>query len=328
MSRIIVNEKQSVEIGKIVGQLKFKERFLQRDFLTNKLDKEVKSAMYYYAVGICHQTYHLANSKLQLFGWDFLEYGFLEIAQQKPELLDANFLVKLSVSELIEHIKPFFAEDHIPEKCSLDSLEERAALWLDMAHFLSSNHLNFYEFIKNSKAEPDYFYNKLFKAEAYADPLQKKTSFLMKLLEDAQLIHISDTKNIIPIMDYHMQRVLLRTACVEVTDIPLKQKLQNREAIESDEDIRKACIQSMKTIAETAGFSVLKMNDVFYTMGRSCCNENMLCQSHSCEKTPCTLSLAVEVGKHEKCIFQDVCKGATHEEYRKYWQPQIKTHYY
>jgi len=328
MNSIIVDKHQSRHIGTMVGRLKFKEDFLKRAFLNNGLTNRLKASMYYYAVGICHQTYHLANPKLNLYGWDFLEYGFLEIAQQQPELLDAQHLVQLSKAELIQLIKPYFAEDHQPEKCTLDTLDERAELWLNMARFLTFNKMDVLGFIENSNHEPSYFYSKLPSAEAYSDPLQKKTSFLMKLLEDSKLAKFSNSEEIIPIMDYHMQRVLLRTGCVEVIDEQLKQKLQLRQAIKSDSEIREACIASMKIIAQTAGLSILKMNDVFYTMGRSCCNETMLCHNHHCEKDPCTLSLAVELGKHERCIFQDICKGATNKSYRKFWQPQIQTHYY
>ncbi|NOR87141.1 MAG: hypothetical protein GQ527_05980 [Bacteroidales bacterium] len=325
---IVVNTEQSHKIGEIVGSLDFKDDFLGRKFLTLAVPSEIKTAMYYYAVGICHQTYHLANPKLNLYGWDFLEYGFMEIALQKPELLDAQYLVQLTPTDLIPLIKPFFAEDHIAEKCTLDTLEERAELWLVMAQFIAKTKKNHLEFVGKSKNDAQYFYQQLPQTIAYSDPLQKKTSFFMKLLEDSGLAQFGKNQELIPIMDYHMQRVLLRSGCVEVIDKQLKYSLQNREAIESDKEIREACIASMKIIAKTAGYSIFKMNDVFYTMGRSCCNESMLCESHKCEKTPCSLTLAVELGKHEHCIFQDICKGVNSSDYRKYWQPQVKTHFY
>jgi hypothetical protein len=121
---------------------------------------------------------------------------------------------------------------------------------------------------------------------------------------------------------------LLRTACVEVQDNELYEKLVNKYSIEDDTDIRNACIDSMKIIAKESGYSVLKMNDVFYTMGRSCCNEKPLCQHHSCEKSPCTLSLAIDIPEKHSCIFENTCKGATDEKYRAYWQPVVETHYY
>lgn len=328
MNTVIVNKDQSIKIGKLVGQLRFKEEFLKRRFLNPQFDDELKAAMYYYAVGICHQTYHLAHPALNLYGWDYLEYGFMEIAKQKPELLNADFLVQLTPHELISFIKPFFSPNHDPKNCTLDALEERAHLWINMALLIKKNKKSHLEYFTQSNGEAKYFYENLSKCQAYADPLKKKTSFLMKLLMESHVVYFSNEQDLIPIMDYHMQRVLLRTGCVEVLDKSLNRALKNRSPLENDLEIREACIESMKLIARTSGFSIFKMNDVFYTLGRSCCNENMLCQNNICEKSPCSLSLAVYLENHVHCIFQSICTGAVNEEYRKFWQPQISTHFY
>lgn len=328
MKQVSVNIEQSTAIGKIVGQLNFRPEFLQRDFLSIPLDEELKAAMYFYTVGICHQTYQLANKKLNLFGWDFLEYGFLQIAREKPELLNANFLVETDSRELKELVRPFFAEDNKTKNCTLDRLDERIRLWKDMAQFILQNGKSVLDFIGSSKNQAEYFYQNLQKTEAYSDPLQKKTSFLMKLLEDVGYANFSKQKDIIPIMDYHMQRVLMRTGCVEIEDQKLYHQLVEREEIADDSEIRNACIESMKIIAKESELSVLKMNDVFYTMGRSCCHENPLCISHSCDKDPCSLSLAIDIPQQHDCIFENACKGATNENYRKLWQPLVDTHFY
>lgn len=315
-------------MGQVVGELKFNEAFLNRKFLSLHISDEKKAAMYYYAVGICHQTYHLAHTTLNLYGWDYLEYGFIRIAEQKPELLDANFLARQSPSDLIPLIQPFFSPNDQSENCSLDAIEERAELWIDMARLIKQSNKTHYEYFSQSRGEAAYFYQKLSHCKAYSDPLKKKTSFLMKLLEDAKLLHFEEGQDIIPIMDYHMQRVLMRTGAVAVLDESLSSALKNRKPVEDDRELREACIESMRLIAKTAGLSIFKMNDVFYTMGRSCCNENMICQTHSCEKSPCSLSLAVKLELHQECIFQSICKGALDETYRKFWQPQINTHFY
>lgn len=328
MKKVLIDSIQSEKIGKIVASLDFKDSFLQRRFLSIEISDELKSAMYYYAVGICHQTYHLANPELNLYGWDFLEYGFLDIAQNKPQLLDSAYLVQLSTTQLTKEIRPFFAPQNIAENCTLDHLEERTQLWINMAILIQDSGLSHLDFILRSDGKAEYFYKELRKTEAYSDPLQKKTSFLMKLLEDAKLIKFSEEEDLIPIMDYHMQRVLLRTGCVEVVDQELKSALQNRSPLQDEQELREACVDAMKTIAQHSGYSVFKMNDVFYTMGRSCCNEEMVCQTGKCEKKPCTLTLAIELENHKQCIFESCCHGKTDMDYRKFWQAQINTHYY
>lgn len=325
---ITVNEIQSQKMGELVSKLQFKESFLKRPFLSLEVNDELKAAMYYYAVGICHQTYHLANEDLKLYGWDFLEYGFIEIASQKPELLQAEFLVGLSPAQLTDLIRPFFAPQNIAENCTLDHLEERTKLWIDMAHFINKSGYSHFEYFQQSNGMASYFYEKLKSTMAYSDPLQKKTSFLMKILVDAHLIEFSNEEELIPIMDYHMQRVLMRTGCVEILDAKLSDNLQNRMPIMEEQELREACISSMKIIAKASNYSIFKMNDVFYTMGRSCCNESMLCVENKCDKEPCTLTLAIELENHDNCIFEEVCIGAKDSHYRKYWQAQIITHYY
>lgn len=328
MGQVSVNIEQSKAIGKIIGQFKFRPDFLERDFLSIDIEDELKASMYFYAVGICHQTYHLAAPKLNLFGWDFLEYGFLKIAQEKPELLDARFLVETSIPKLKQLIQAFFAEDHKPENCTLDRLDERIKLWKDMAAFILQHADSVLDFIKQSNNEAEYFYNQLKNTEAYSDPFQKKTSFLLKILEDADFTNFGVSNDLIPIMDYHMQRVLMRSGCIEIADNTVYKQLVDRVYITDDSKIRSSCIQSMKIIAHESGLSVLKMNDVFYTMGRSCCNENPICISDSCEKKPCSLSLAIDIPQKHDCIFIDICKGASNEKYRKLWQPIVETHYY
>lgn len=328
---ISVNKEQSEKIGKIVGSLKFKPSFYERDFI--QIDSPLKMAMHFYSIGICHQTYHLANRKLNLYGWDYLEYGFLEILKNAPFLLEAKEIVKLSNSELAEKIKPFFAEDQNPDHCTLDNLDERLGLWKDMANGLLmhfdgkiENLFNTNDWVKTQNASNIYDSLKLF--DAYSDPFQKKSGVFLKLIADANLIDIKKLENVILIMDYHMQRVLMRTGCVEVTDLKLKEDLQNRLPIKDDEIIRKVCIESMQIIANTSAYHPFKMNDVFYTLGRSCCNEKPLCRVKSCEKIPCTLTRAIVLQTHDTCIFQDICKGASDTDYLQFWQPQIKTHYY
>ncbi|MCK4808355.1 MAG: hypothetical protein KAS90_01910, partial [Candidatus Aenigmarchaeota archaeon] len=141
------------------------------------------------------------------------------------------------------------------------------------------------------------------------------------------MTNIKDPENFVPVIDYHMQRVLLRMGCVEITDLELKRKLWNREKLESDVAIRNACIQAIKIISNISGHNILKMNDFFWPL-RSCCEEKTLCFDKVCNKDPCTFNLVVDLPSHNTCVFEKVCKGSTNEEYRKYWQPIVSTHFY
>jgi hypothetical protein len=141
------------------------------------------------------------------------------------------------------------------------------------------------------------------------------------------MIQIGDPWNFIPIMDYHMQRVLLRTGCVEVTGQEREDLILRNPTVQEPE-IRSACIESMKIIARMSGHPIWVMNDFFWPLGRSCCHEKPLCVHKKCEKEPCSLYLIAALTNHQQCLLEPVCKGKSDPEYRSLWQPVIQTHFY
>ncbi len=328
-----VNKQQCERIGKIIKNLKFRSSFYQEEFLTLNTDSETKMRAYIYSVAICHQTHTLVNKKKNLIGWDYLKYVFTNLMRDNSELLEPNYLASLSVNELSKKLKSLFADDGNPENCTLDRLDERSKFIIDISRVLKEK----YEckLTKLIESSDDFLVNNgkgiyelLEDFESYTDPMRKKSTVFVKLLIESGLLEIRDPENIIPIMDYHMQRVLMRMGCVEILDENLKKKLINKETLKSDEEIRSASIKSMRLISKISGHPILKMNDFFYTLGRSCCKEKILCVDGECNKNPCTFNLAVDLDSHKKCVFEGVCKGSLDEEYCNLWQPIVETHYY
>lgn len=328
-----LNSEQCLKIAEVISRLKPREEFYRREYLSFAADPETKFRMHFFAVAICHHTYSLNHPALNLWGWDFIEHVFLKMAKKDSPMLDPHYIEKLSVGEIVAQLKNFFTHDDNPVHCSLDRLEERAELMLDASRLLISSYSGRVSDLFNSTKgflikDQKGLYEILPAMEAFSDPQQKKSTFLIKLLMDANLIKIKDPGNFIPIMDYHMQRVLMRTGCVEIADSTLRQKLLTRQPLTSDEPIRSRCIDAFKMIAKISGQPVTPMNDYFWSLGRSCCNTATLCHDYSCEKEPCTLALIIKLPNHNHCIFDAVCPGATSEDYRKLWQPVVQTHYY
>jgi hypothetical protein len=275
----------------------------------------------------------LHHPGLNLWGWDYLEHAFLKIAKNKPELIDPKYLNEISESELCDELRPFFSYDGTTESCTLDRLDERAKLMIEASGFIVEAYKGQVGEMLNSTGQKLYnsgngMYELLIKMEAFSDPFQKKSTFLIKLLEEASLLKIEDTSDFIPIMDYHMQRVLMRLGCVEIIDEQMHLQLVARTPVNSDEEIRSACIEAFKIIANISGYPVTKMNDFFWSLGRSCCNETILCKDGFCNKSPCTLFQIVNIKEHNFCIFEQSCKGKQDESYRKLWQPLVETHFY
>lgn len=333
MPNVIINTKQCENIGKIIKKLKLRRSFFEREFIVYPADTETKLKMYIFPIAICHQTHTLINKKKNLKGWDCLEDAYLRIAKDGSDLLDINYLAEAPLDELIKKMKPYFSEDNTPENCTLDKIEERAEFLKEIAQTTKQNYGGRIEnIIKKSDGyivnNGNGLYELLEKFPAYSDPMKKKSTYLIKVLTEAGLFTVKDEQNFLPVMDYHMQRVLLRMGCVEINDENLKKQLFNKEKLNSDEEIRSACIQAAKLIANFSGYPIINMNDFFWPLGRSCCKEKLLCVNGECNKKPCTFELAVELDDHKKCQFADVCKASIDPEYQKFWQPIIETHYY
>ncbi|PKP20062.1 MAG: hypothetical protein CVU06_10895 [Bacteroidetes bacterium HGW-Bacteroidetes-22] len=329
----IVNSAQCHLLGQRLSVVTFRPEFLKRPFLVSPISEELRSRMFFFSVAICHQTYALQNREMNLFGWDYLEDGFLRMAQTKPHFLDPSFLVELPADQLADELALFFSSEGSVASSTLDRRSERAFLMKESARFVHQYYNNSVkDFLISTgnclKNSPESFYEQLRHVLPFADPLYKKSTFLLKLLIDARLYQINDPENIIPVMDYHMQRVLLRTGCVEIVDNELFGNLSSRRGLADDSSVREASVEAMKVVARASGLNPLLLNDVFYMLGRSCCLEEPLCVSHQCSKQPCSLTLTLHLESHNKCLFTSVCRGEIDSAYRRLWHPMVVTHYY
>lgn len=328
-----VNLPQCELVGLHLRNWALRPEFYQREFLTSSFSKEEHLRMQFFAVAICHQTYSLQFTKAQLYGWDVIEKVAVQMARERHPLLKPEVCASSSIEQLRYMLASVFSEERNPESCQFENLEERARILQQIGKYLMQEfNGSLTQFLESTGFYLIHggagLYKKLSLLEGFCDPLRKKSSFFIKLATEANLIDIRDKENLIPIMDYHMQRVLLRMGCVEVLDQQLATHLRQRDPLLSDTPIREACIEALRIIARKSSHGLLQMNDIFWPLGRSCCNEKPLCVHGLCEKSPCTLTTTLELKSHKNCIFIEVCKGTNNPAYRSFWQPVIKTHFY
>ena len=330
---VIINQTACEKIAGRIKGVAFRDSFYSRPFLHTFAPLEIRLRGYYYAVAICHQTYKLADPSRNLFGWDYLEAVFGRLINVESVLLEPGLWSSMEIQESAITLAGFFPSGDSDGHSSLEDPMERSLLLRELDLYIERNHngslVNLSEsfnshLIHSGKG----YYEELSRVEAFSDPFRKKISFLIKLLEDAGLESIADQENMIPIMDYHMQRVLLRLGCIEIKDKLLEDALKNRTPQRDDIVVREACIEAFKIIAGISGVRVTRLNDIFWSLGRSCCNELLLCETGKCEKEPCTFESIVKTINHSKCYFQSECTAFTVPENRKFWQPVVKTHYY
>jgi hypothetical protein len=330
---IRIDKERCISTGKVVKSLKIRPEFYNREFIRFDADRETKLRVYLLSVAICHQTHNLRNPEKNLYGWEYLEHGFLEMFRSKNALLNPGYLSICHPDMLRDVLLSTFAPDGDPLNSTLDRIEERVAMITEICNLLKSNYdSSVSQFIDQSGGyllqDDRGIYESLAQMSPFADPLCKKSSFFIKLATNAGLIYIRDPENLVPIMDYHMQRVLLRMGCVQVNDTELMRKLKHKEPLDSDQPVRQVCIDALSLIAEVAGRNILEMNDIFWPLGRSCCEKTTLCQEGICIKSPCSFNKIIQTEDHGICTFQPVCQGALSADYRDLWEPFVKTHYY
>lgn len=331
--KVEVNDGQCQRVGAALKDLRFRRSFLERDFISFSADPEYKLRAYLFAAAICHQTHGLVNKKYNLKGWELMEYVFSDLAKKKDSLLDPDNLVGLSIADLADRLRAAFSEDHDPQHCTLGEAEERAQIMKQVADLLAREYgSQAMQLLIASQglliSEGQGLYERLGILPVFQDPAKKKSTVFVQFAQEAGLLKIKDMDNLAPPMDYHMQRVLLRTGCIEVIDAGLSQALKARENIPSDEAVRSAAVEAVRLLARYSERNLLDIDLFLWPLGRSCCYEKLLCADGVCSKSPCTLVQAVDLPDHNKCALNEVCRGASDEVYRKYWEPQVDTDYY
>lgn len=327
---ISVEPEKCRHIADRCSALEIRKDFYNREFLSFDADRETKLRVYLFAAAICHQTHRLHHPGLNLWGWDYLEYGFLKILKERNVLINPGYLGICKVEDIRDMLLSAFSPDGKPENCTLDRTTERAEMLFDICQDLKRNYNSKVSNLIDAAGgrlihEGAGLYDMLSRFSAFEDPFRKKITFFVKLAVDAGVLMIRDPENIIPIMDYHMQRVLLRMGCVRIDDENMMADLVARKPLKSDQEVRKACIEAMRILAAESGHGILKMNDIFWPLGRSCCNETTLCYDRRCMKSPCSFTVVSDITGHHQCYFEEVCRGSKESSYRDLWEPVVET---
>jgi hypothetical protein len=333
MQDVSLDFEQCSKTALTIRSLKFNSSFYKREFLTFDADRETKLRVYLFSAAICHQTHNLHHPGLNLQGWDYLEYGMIRMVESGRALLNPGYVSMCKPEDIEEQLSLAFSPEGDPAKTSLDRMDERIRMLQELClsiHKDYNNRVN--HLVDRAKGmlsrDNKGLYELLTPFEAFSDPYHKKITFFIKLATDAGVLRINDAENFVPIMDYHMQRVLLRLGCVRVRNPRFRDDLKNRVPQKDDHEVRAACIEALRFIAEQAGLPILKMNDIFWPVGRSCCGKTTLCSDGFCLKSPCTTSKTLILKSHAKCLFQDFCLGSQDQSYRNLWEPQVQTHFY
>ena len=184
-------------------------------------------------------------------------------------------------------------------------------LHLEMAHDYGNTMLALGwspEFIVKSALSSEYplaaFLKMLDQVGGYReDPLRKKSALLALILEQRpeKFLSFGTDESLPPVVDYHCMRASLRLGLVDIIDLDLKNKLENRQLISLEDEwkVRQAVYAAIDQLPRLSGRTMGAV-DWFFFMSRSRCPEMT--------EPDCEACVANSVCAHKKTLFQPVIR--------------------
>ena len=265
-------------------------------------------------------------------GSNYLLRLLMKLAEEDPGILDPSRMAKLELTDFLAWFGP-------PEKAKAPRRPvERVILLRDAAEKL----LELYggrvsallEACSGRIGGPGGLRERLSVFKAFSDPLAKKTMVFAILAMVEGLWEPLDPENITVGVDYHLQRVALRTGMVKVLDEKLLTKLKARRFVSAEEHnaIRSACLEAYTLVSRFSGLSQVELDQIFWHIGRCCCHyaEVPACGPRKpCYRAKtCSLLSATNYACPGYCPLDGVCEASLDEEKVKLMEPKVITYYY
>ncbi len=164
----------------------------------------------------------------------------------------------------------------------------------------------------------------------YSDPHLKKAFVLLKIWQRLGLWEARDRHNLFIPVDYHLLRVALRSGMVQVEDAEWRQRLRDKaEATVSEEEhIRAAAKQAYKRVEQLSGIDVFTLDEIIWTLGRSCCHHDRQPRCDACDRTCCSVMQSFVYACPGRCPLTGACRGSGDTAYRALFEPALETTYY
>lgn len=278
--------------------------------------------LYLLLVSICHQTSPRGLPPLEgrvqgvhYKGWDYLSAKLVAAARQSATILQPDAWVRLTARDLQLLLRDDELGDHLSDRAG------RARLVRDLGRSMVANGWRWFEDLYAASnrriSGPCGLLDLLKQFKAYRDPINKKSYFLLALMQYAGLWSYRDEQELGPPVDYHEIRGHLRIGTVQVMDLELRHKLLHQIPVTEGEDlaIRGAVRDAIVSIARLLGSDVTPMllHYLFWNVLRSCCTHT----SPHCQACPdnCPLPsryvpLAIHESGPRRCPFSPVCASA------------------
>jgi hypothetical protein len=292
---------------------------------------------YLFVVAICHQTSAPGKPPLEgrvhgqyAQGWDYL------VARSEVFFSDnRNLLVPENWMNLTgQQIEELYRDPEYGER--LSDPDHRAVLIRDIGIKLTDRGWTGLEDLyracdgRIATGFPNLLED-LAVFRAYADPVRKKSYFLLSIMRNSGLWCYVDEELLGPPVDYHEVRGHLRIGTVVVSSPELRRKLMESIPVEASEDIaiRTAVHDAIMYLSgETRLRNPSQLHYLFWNVFRACCTrENPHCQAcpQSCTLPDSYVPLA-QSANVRRCPFVTECASASVK--RRYVEHVFETEYY
>lgn len=272
--------------------------------------------------------------------WNGREYQgtelFFALAQREVTHNPQAFSAMRMATITTEQFDAIFSVDHDPSRPSSTRGAERARLLRETAQALQARHAGSLERLLTEsegclrRADGKGLLDVFSTLPGYCDPHLKKAFVLLKIWQRLGLWQARDKQNLFIAVDYHLLRVALRSGMVRVQDEVLAQRLCDRMPSTSQEEeaIRAPVKLAYKRIEELSGIDVFILDEIFWTIGRSCCYFERPPRCAECDLTRCSVRLSFTYACPGRCPLTGVCAGSCDSALRDLFEPMLQTIYY
>lgn len=326
---IEANESRCFNLAEVIKGIRiWYEKTLTKPLLEDR-ENALRLLFYYMAInydtrgigGYVDGRYHR--------GSEYLYHVMRKQIEANPQAFNADAMISLD----LESFQNWFGG---PEFCEVRRPEERIALLRNAAEVLlrryEGNVGNLLEESQGFVEGETGLKKRLSEIKAFNDPLAKKTMVLLLFLHYEELFKIRDPENVTVGIDYHLQRIALRSGIVEVTDDGLERKLKLRKFVSSEEHhkIRKACLGAYTLIGQRLKWCMIDVDQLFWQIGRNCCRYTHppFCGERTCENKFCTLLENSNYHCRGECPLDGACKASLDNRYTTFFEPKVITYYY
>ncbi|MER6829468.1 queuosine salvage family protein [Streptosporangium sp. NPDC000563] len=328
---VVIDENRIRLLAGTLGRLPLAADFSAQ--LTPQVEVEDETAFraYLWASAICHATKGgLAGyfSGDYYKGWDFLLRAFTRQAVESPGTLSPEAMEDITEAGLTAILVGHAEKAEV----KLADLSRRA----EILRTTSSELLRAFEGsvsllleeAEHTVGGDSGVYALLERLSAFRDPLHKKSSAFLMTVHFSGRWKIADQHNILPMIDYHRMRILLRTGCITVLDDDVARRLRDQRTVSPAVEtvVREVSMRVCSELPGLAGMPMFDFDVLLWAHARSCCRNAPLCVSQRVENDSFHSYLASPTPN--RCVFESWCPGKSDARSRDLWEPVVATENY